>query len=85
MLKSVQRAAENIHGNNDVKDVLSRLSERYYVLCKKADDNVKNIQILLREWKALDEILAPTKPEEMDDLQVKLFVSFLRTYASYFS
>ena len=85
MLKCVQRAAENIHGNNDVKDVLSGLSERYYVLCKKADDNVKNIQILLREWKALDEILAPTKPEEMDDLQVKLFVSFLRTYASYFS
>ena len=45
----------------------------------------RNIQILLREWKALDEILAPTKPAEMDDLQVKLFVSFLRTYASYFS
>ena len=46
---------------------------------------MKNIQVLLREWKALDDILAPTKPAEMDDLQVKLFVSFLRTYASYFS
>jgi len=85
MLKCIKGAAENIHGNNEVKEIVSRLSDRYYVLCKKADDNVKNIQILLREWKALDEILAPTKPAEMDDLQVKLFVSFLRTYASYFS
>ena len=49
MLKCIKGAAENIHGNNEVKDIVSRLSDRYYVLCKKADDNVKNIQILLRE------------------------------------
>ena len=85
MLKRVQDAAEGIRANIAVQDEFSGLSERYYVLCKKADGKVKNIQVLLREWKALDDILAPTKPAEMDDLQVKLFVSFLRTYASYFS
>lgn len=85
MLKRVQEAAEGIRGNLEIQDEFSRLSERYYVLCKKADGRVKNIQILLREWKALDDILAPTKPEDMDDLQCKLFVSFLRCYASYFS
>ena len=85
MLKRVQDAAEGIRANIAVQDEFSGLSERYYVLCKKADGKVKNIQVLLREWKALDDILAPTKPAEMDDLQVKLFVSFLRTYAAYFS
>ena len=85
MLKRVQDAAEGIRGNICVQDEFSGLSERYYVLCKKADGKVKNIQVLLREWKALEDILAPTKPEDMDDLQVKFFVSFLRTYASYFS
>jgi len=85
MLKRVQEAAEGIRGNIQVQDQFSSLSERYYVLCKKADGRVKNIQVLLREWQALDEILAPTKPQDMDDLQVKLFVQFLRTYASYFS
>ena len=78
-------AVEGIHSNIAVQDEFSEVSEHYYVLCKKADGKVKNIQVLLREWKALDDILAPTKPAEMDDLQVKLFVSFLRTYASYFS
>ena len=68
-----------------MQEDFSKLSERYYVLCKKADGRVKNIQVLLREWKNLEDILAPTKPEEMDDLQVKYFVTFLRTYASYFA
>jgi hypothetical protein len=77
--------------NIAVQDELSKLSERYYVLCKKADARVKNIQVLLIEWKKLDEILEPNlpwppkKPEDMDDLQVKQFVVFLRTYASFFS
>ena len=74
-----------IRANIEVQDQFSKLSERYYVLCKKADARVKNTQHLLIEWKALDEILAPSKPEDMDDLQVKAFVSFLRTYAQYFS
>lgn len=85
MLKRLQEAAEDIRGNISVQDEFSKMSERYYVLCKKADGRVKNVQTLLREWKALDDILAPTKPQDMDDLQVKLFVSFLRTYASYFA
>jgi len=85
LLKTVQDAAEAIRGNIKVQEDFSKLSERYYVLCKKADGRVKNLKILLREWAALEEILAPTKPADMDDLQPKLFVSFLRTYASYFA
>jgi len=85
MLKKVQDAAEGIRGNVQVQEEFSKLSERYYVLCKKADARVKNIQILLREWKALEEILAPKQPQDMDDLQCKVFVTFLRTYASYFA
>ena len=71
--------------NIEVQDELSKLSEKYYVLCKKADARVKNIQTLLVEWQKLDEILEPKKPADMDDLQVKQFVTFLRTYASFFS
>ena len=88
LLKTVQDAAEAIRGNIEVQDEFAKMSERYYVLCKKADGRVKNLQVLLREWQALDEILAPsflTHPQDMDDLQPKLFVSFLRTYASYFA
>jgi len=85
MLKRIQDAVDGIRGNVQVQEDFSKLSERYYVLCKKADGRVKNIQVLLREWKNLEDILAPTKPEEMDDLQVKYFVTFLRTYASYFA
>jgi len=85
LLKTVQDAAEAIRGNVKVQEEFSKMSERYYVLCKKADGRVKNLQVLLREWKAVDEILAPTKPADMDDLQPKVFVSFLRTYASYFA
>ena len=55
---------------------MSKLSEKYYVLCKKADARVKNIQTLLVEWQKLDEILEPKKPAAMDDLQVKQFVTF---------
>merc|ERR1712088_737259 len=86
--KNVQDGAEDIRGNIEVQDEFAKMSERYYVLCKKADGRVKNLQVLLREWQALDEILAPsflTHPQDMDDLQPKLFVSFLRTYASYFA
>merc|ERR1712156_294212 len=52
---------------------------------KKANSRVKNMQSLLFEWKRLNEILAPKEPKNMDDLQVKQFVVFLRTYAAYFS
>lgn len=92
LMKRVKEAADGVEKHNiAVQDELSKLSERYYVLCKKADARVKNIQVLLIEWKKLDEILEPNlpwppkKPEDMDDLQVKQFVVFLRTYASFFS
>merc|ERR1712111_175486 len=86
LMKRVKDAAEGVEKHNiAVQDELSKLSERYYVLCKKADARVKNIQGLLREWKALDDILAPTKPEDMDDLQVKFFLTFLQTYAGSFA
>jgi len=32
---------------------MSKLSERYYVLCKKADQRVKNLQHLMIEWQRL--------------------------------
>jgi hypothetical protein len=32
---------------------MSKLSERYYVLCKKADQRVKNFQHLMIEWQRL--------------------------------
>jgi len=92
LMKRVKDAAEGVEKHNiAVQDELSKLSERYYVLCKKADARVKNIQTLLIEWQKLDEILEgnlpwpPKKPGDMDDLQVKQFVVFLRTYASFFS
>lgn len=85
MLKRVQAAAEGIKGNIEVQDEFSQLSERYYVLCKKADAKVKNIQNVLRAWQELDKILEPKNPFDMDDLQVKYFVAFLKTYASFFS
>jgi len=85
MMKRLKGAAEAIKANVEVQEELSKLSERYYVLCKKADSRVKNMQGLLFEWKRLDEILAPKEPKNMDDLQVKQFVVFLRTYAAYFS
>lgn len=92
MMKRVKDAAEGVEKSNfGVQEELSKLSERYYVLCKKADGRVKNIQTLLVEWKKLDEILEgnlpwpPKKPGEMDDLQVKQFIVYLRTYASVFS
>ena len=78
-------------GNIGIQEELAKLSERYYVLCKKADGRVKNVQTLLVEWQKLDEILAPNlpwppkNPLDMDDLQVKQFVHFLHTYASFFS
>jgi len=92
LMKRVKDAAEGVEKSNiAVQDELSKLSERYYVLCKKADARVKNIQTLLVEWQKLDQILEgnlpwpPKNPEAMDDLQVKQFVVFLRTYASFFS
>ena len=85
MMKRLKDAAEGIKANVDVQEDLSKFSERYYVLCKKADSRVKNMQGLLFEWKRLDEILAPKEPSLMDDLQVKQFVVFLHTYAAYFS
>lgn len=80
MLKRIKESAEALKTNIGIQEELSKLSERYYVLCKKADSRVKNIQSLLREWKRLDDILAPKDPSQMDDLQVKQFVHFLHTY-----
>jgi len=92
LMKRVKEAAEGVEKHNiAVQDELSKLSERYYVLCKKADARVKNIQTLLVEWQKTDQILEgnlpwpPKNPADMDDLQVKQFVVFLRTYASFFS
>lgn len=110
MMKRLKDAADGNKASVEVQEELSKLSERYYVLCKKADSRVKNMQSLLFEvsfdptcvcsiihttyktfassffqWKRLNEILAPKEPKNMDDLQVKQFVVFLRTYAAYFS
>jgi len=85
MMKRLKDAADGNKANYQLQEDLSKLSERYYVLCKKADSRVKNMQSLLFEWKRLNEILAPKEPKNMDDLQVKQFVVFLRTYAAYFS
>ena len=71
-------------GNIEVQEVLSKLQERYYVLCKKAEQKVKNINHLLVEWRRLEDFLAPTDPKDMDDYTPKQFVVFLRTYAMYF-
>lgn len=85
MMKRLKDAADGNKASVEVQEELRLLSERYYVLCKKADSRVKNMQSLLFEWKRLNEILAPKEPKNMDDLQVKQFVVFLRTYAAYFS
>ena len=49
MMKRLKDAAEGNKANVEVQEELSKLSERYYVLCKKADSRVKNMQSLLFE------------------------------------
>ena len=49
MMKRLKDAAEGNKANYQLQEDLSRLSERYYVLCKKADSRVKNMQSLLFE------------------------------------
>jgi hypothetical protein len=83
-LKTVQAAGDGIRGNMEVQEAMSRLQERYYVLCKKAEQKVKNINHLLIEWKRLDDFLAPTNPYEMDDFTPKQLILFLKTYAMYY-
>lgn len=84
-LKQVQEAAEGIKGDVNVQDVMAKLSERYFVLCKKSEQRVKNVQNLIVEWQKLNEYLEPTNPFDMDDYQTKQFVIFLRCYASNFA
>ncbi|CAB4066606.1 unnamed protein product [Lepeophtheirus salmonis] len=69
----------------EVMDAMAKLSERYFVLCKKAEHQFKTIQNLLVEWQRLDEFMEPTDPFKMDDYQTKQFVVFLRSYAAYFA
>ncbi len=64
---------------------MSNLQERYFVLCKKAEQRVKNINHLLNEWKRLEDFLAPEEPKDWDDYIPKQMVVFLRTYALYFA
>ena len=54
MMKRLKDAAEGNKANWEVQEELSKLSERYYVLCKKADSRVKNMQSLLFEVSILD-------------------------------
>eukprot|EP00096_Caligus_rogercresseyi_P002956 TRINITY_DN1537_c0_g1_i1.p1 TRINITY_DN1537_c0_g1~~TRINITY_DN1537_c0_g1_i1.p1 ORF type:complete len:293 (-),score=123.55 TRINITY_DN1537_c0_g1_i1:103-981(-) len=84
-LTSIQEAADKIKGNMEAQDAMSKLSERYFVLCKKAEHQFKTIQNLLVEWQRLDEFMEPTDPFKMDDYQTKQFVVFLRSYAAYFA
>lgn len=58
---------------------------RYYVLCKKAEQRVKNIQHLLIEWKRLEDFLEPVSPMDWDDFTPKQMVTFLKTYAMYYA
>jgi len=83
-LKVVQAASEGIRGNIEVQEAMSKLQERYYVLCKKAEQRVKNMNHLLNEWKRLEDYLAPTDVFEMDDYVCKQWRIFLKTYAMYF-
>jgi len=83
-LKVVQAASEGIRGNIEVQETMSKLQERYYVLCKKAEQRVKNMNHLLNEWKRLEDYLAPTNVFDMDDFVCKQWLIFLRTYAMYF-
>ncbi len=64
---------------------LTRHISRYYVLCKKAEQRVKNLNHLLNEWKRLEDLLEPTEPKDWDDYVPKQIIIFLRTYASYYA
>ena len=57
MMKRLKDAAEGNKANYQLQEDLSRLSERYYVLCKKADSRVKNMQSLLFEVSTLSVFL----------------------------
>ncbi len=84
-LKMVQTACEGIRGDVSAHDKLSLLQERYFLLCKKAEQRLKNLTHLLHEWKRLEEFLAPTEPTELDDYIPKQMMIFLKTYALYFA
>lgn len=84
-LKLVQAACDGIRGDPRATDAMAKLQERYYVLCKKAEQRVKNIQHLMIEWKRLNDFLAPTDPKDMDDFTPKQFLIFLKTYALYYA
>ncbi|XP_040570714.1 uncharacterized protein [Lepeophtheirus salmonis] len=84
-LSEIQLAADKIRSNFEAQDAMAKLSERYFVLCKKAEHQFKTIQNLLVEWQRLDEFMEPTDPFKMDDYQTKQFVVFLRSYAAYFA
>ncbi|XP_059078311.1 uncharacterized protein LOC131876826 isoform X1 [Tigriopus californicus] len=85
-LKLVQAACDGVKGANvKVKEDMARMQERYYVLCKRAEQKVKNIQHLLVEWKRMEDLLIPTNLSEKDDYIPKQVLIFLRTYALYFS
>ncbi len=77
----MQEACEGIRGNVDAHETMAKLQERYFVLCKKAEQRVKNVQHLLIEWKRLDNLLETADPQQMDDYTPKQLVNFLRTYA----
>lgn len=83
-LKLVQTACEGIRGSVDAQERMSKLQERYYVLCKKAEGRVKTIQQLMIEWTRLEDLLRPTDPADMDDYIPKQMITFLRTYKKLF-
>ena len=57
---------------------------RYYVLCKRAEGRVKNLNHLLKEWKRMEDFLAPDEVQDWDDYTPKQMLIFLKTYALYF-
>ena len=61
-----------------------RCLSRYYVLCKKAEGKMKNIQHLMIEWKRLEDFLEEKDPQLIDDYIPKQFLIFLKTYALYY-
>jgi hypothetical protein len=83
-LKKVQAACDGLRGNVAAQEAMARLQERYYMLCKRAEQKVKNLQHLLTEWKRLEDLLAPPEPKDWDDYTPKQMGIFLKTYALHY-
>ena len=83
---SSKRFSSSLHTRSTLKTSTNNHNQSLNLILSSivCIDTVLRIDIIFTSF-LQDEILAPTDPKDMDDLQTKQFLVFLRTYAAYFS